>query len=136
MTIKEVSEKYGITQDTLRYYERVGMIPPVTRTSSGIRNYSKNDLDWVQQSINMRNAGLPVEVIIEYVRLFQEGDSTILARLQLLQRQKEVLLEKRKQIDDTLKRLNYKISRYEIAMETGELTWDKEEEQDVYRNDK
>lgn len=136
MTIKEVSEKYGITQDTLRYYERVGMIPPVTRTSSGIRNYSKNDLDWVQQSINMRNAGLPVEVIIEYVRLFQEGDSTILARLQLLQRQKEVLLEKRKQIDDTLKRLNYKISRYEIAMETGELTWDKEEEQDVYRNNK
>ncbi|HCO29228.1 MAG TPA: hypothetical protein DIT54_07450 [Lachnospiraceae bacterium] len=55
MTIKEVSEKYGITQDTLRYYERVGMIPPVTRTSSGIRNYNKNDLAWVQQSINMRN---------------------------------------------------------------------------------
>lgn len=55
MTIKEVSEQYGITQDTLRYYERVGMIPPVTRTSSGIRNYNKNDLAWVQQSINMRN---------------------------------------------------------------------------------
>lgn len=55
MTIKEVSEKYGNTQDTLRYYERVGMIPPVTRTSSGIRNYNKNDLAWVQQSINMRN---------------------------------------------------------------------------------
>lgn len=55
MTIKEVSEKYGITQDTLRYYERVGMIPPVTRTSSGIRNYNKNNLAWVQQSINMRN---------------------------------------------------------------------------------
>ena len=136
MTIKEVSEQYGITQDTLRYYERVGMIPPVTRTSSGIRNYNKNDLAWVQQSINMRNAGLPVEVIIEYVRLFQEGDSTISARLQLLQGQKEVLLEKRKQIDETLKRLNYKISRYEIAMETGELTWDKEEEEYVFRNDK
>lgn len=42
MTIKEVSEKYDISQDTLRYYERIGMIPPVTRTSSGIRDYQES----------------------------------------------------------------------------------------------
>ena len=77
MTIKEVSEKYDISQDTLRYYERIGMIPPVTRTSSGIRNYQESDLGWVEHVICMRSAGLPVESIIEYVKLCQEGDETI-----------------------------------------------------------
>ena len=93
MTIKEVSEKYDISQDTLRYYERIGMIPPVTRTSSGIRDYQESDLGWVEHVICMRSAGLPVESIIEYVKLCQEGDETIPARLQLLveQRKKSTL---------------------------------------------
>ena len=69
VTIKEVSEKYNITQDTLRYYERVGMIPPVTRTSGGIRDYKPEDLGWVELAICMRSAGLPIEAMIEYVRL-------------------------------------------------------------------
>lgn len=124
MTIKEVSEKFSITQDTLRYYERVGMIPPVTRTPGGIRNYSEEDLKWVELAICMRGAGLPIEVMIEYVKLFQEGDATIPARLQLLIDQREALLEQRRQIDATLNRLDYKISRYEIAVETGKLTWE------------
>lgn len=123
MTIKEVSEKYEISQDTLRYYERVGMIPTVTRTAGGIRNYSEEDLRWVGLAKCMRSAGLPVEAMIEYVRLFQEGDSTIPARLQLLVDQREALLEQRRQIDATLNRLNYKISRYEEAVQTGVLRW-------------
>lgn len=125
MTITEVSKKYDITADTLRYYERVGMIPPVTRTASGIRDYQEIDLSWVGLAKCMRSAGLPVEAMIEYVRLFQEGDSTIPARLQLLIEQRESLLEQKKQIEDTLERLNYKISRYEVAVKTGKLTWDK-----------
>lgn len=124
MTIKEVSEQYEISQDTLRYYERVGMIPPVTRTEGGIRNYTEKDLRWVSLAKCMRSAGLPVEAMIEYVRLFQEGDSTISARLHLLIDQREVLLEQRKQIDETLNRLNYKISRYEEAVQTGVLSWE------------
>ena len=128
MTIKEVSEQYGISQDTLRYYERVGMIPPVTRTAGGIRNYGSEDLRWVSLAKCMRSAGLPVEAMIEYVRLFREGDSTIPARLQLLIDQREVLLEQRKQIDETLNRLNYKISRYEKAVETGVLSWESDNE--------
>jgi DNA-binding transcriptional MerR regulator len=127
LTIKEVSEKYHITQDTLRYYERVGMIPKVTRTLSGIRNYQPEDLGWVELALCMRNAGLPVEVMIEYVKLCQQGDDTIPARLQLLLDQRETLLEQREQIDTTLERLNYKISRYEEAVRTGVLTWDKQE---------
>lgn len=126
MTIKEVSEKYGISGDTLRYYERIGMIPPVSRTSGGIRNYSAQDLSWIELVLCMRSAGLPIEAIIEYVKLYRMGDSTFGARLQLLQEQREVLLERKRQIDATLDRLNYKIARYEVAVETGQLTWDKD----------
>ncbi len=124
MTIKEVSEKFNISQDTLRYYERVGMIPPVTRTSGGIRDYQESDLGWVELAICMRSAGLPVEALIEYVKLTQEGDKTIEARLQLLSEQRESLIEQQKKINDTLKRLDYKISRYEEAVKTGKLSWD------------
>ena len=123
MTIKEVSEKFDISQDTLRYYERVGMIPPVHRTSGGIRDYQESDLGWVELARCMRSAGLPVEALIEYVKLTQEGDETIPARLQLLEEQREALIEQRNKIDTTLKRLEYKIGRYEIAVKTGVLTW-------------
>ena len=128
MTIKEVSEKYDISQDTLRYYERSGLIPAVTRTSGGIRNYQESDLGWVENAICMRNAGVPIEALIEYVRLYQMGDSTIEARRDLLQEQYEVLEEQRRQINATMERLKYKISRYQKAVETGVLSWEKEEE--------
>lgn len=124
MTIKEVSEKYDISQDTLRYYERVGMIPPVTRSASGIRDYQEKDIGWVELAKCMRSAGLPVEAMIEYVRLTQEGDNTIPARLQLLSEQREELIEQRKKIDATLEKLSYKIERYKIAVKTGILTWE------------
>ena len=124
MTIKEVSEAYQITTDTLRYYERVGMIPAVTRTAGGIRDYQAADLKWVELAKCMRSAGLPVEAMIQYVRLYREGDATIPARLQLLVEQKENLLRQRSQIDQTLARLNDKISRYEVAVRSGKLTWD------------
>ncbi len=127
MTIKDVSKKYDISQDTLRYYERVGMIPPVTRTAGGIRDYQEEDIRWIELAKCMRSAGLPVETMIEYVKLTQEGDTTIPARLQLLKEQKDLLLEQKRKIDETLERLNYKISRYEIAVETGMLTWEDEE---------
>ena len=125
MTIKEVSGRYGISQDTLRYYERVDVIPTVTRTSGGIRDYREEDLKWVELAVCMRNAGLPIESLIEYQRLFQAGDSTIPARLELLTGQMEALKKQKAQIEETMDRLAYKISRYEVAMETGVLTWPK-----------
>lgn len=130
MTIKEVSEMFDISQDTLRYYERVGMIPPVTRTAGGIRDYQKTDLGWVELAKCMRSAGLPVEAMIEYVKLTQEGDSTIPARLQLLVEQREELLKQQEKINATIKRLNYKIERYEVAVETGKLSWNETEGRD------
>lgn len=125
MTIKEVSEKYGISQDTLRYYERVGLIPAVSRTPGGIRNYDEDALGWVENAICMRNAGVPIEALIEYVKLFQEGDSTIQARLELLKEQLAGLEEQKAHIEATMKRLNYKVSCYEKAVKTGKLVWEK-----------
>lgn len=124
MTIKEVSKQFKISQDTLRYYERVGMIPPVQRTAGGIRNYGEDDLKWVELVLCMRSAGLPIEVMVEYVKLYQE-EHTIPDRLQLLVAQREVLMKQKKQIEDTIAHLDYKISRYKIAEETGKLVWDK-----------
>jgi len=126
VTIKEVSEKYSVSQDTLRYYERVGMIPPVTRTSGGMRDYQEEDLKWLELALCMRNAGLPVEAMIEYLKLFQQGDKTISARLELLTAQRDILVAKKTEIENTLKRLNYKISKYEEAVKTGKLEWNKD----------
>lgn len=126
MTIKEVSEKYGLSQDTLRYYEKIGVIPPVTRTSGGIRNYTEKDIAWVENAVCMRNAGLPVEVIAEYCRLFSMGDSTIGARLELLTEQRKKLIEQKEQLEAEISRLDYKIGRYEIAVKTGVLSWEKD----------
>lgn len=126
MTIKEVSEKYHISADTLRYYERVGMIPPVPRTVSGIRNYGPDECGWIELAICMRSAGLPIEAMIEYVKLFQAGDSTIAARLELLQAQRDKLLEQQEKTTQTLARLIYKIDVYEKAVATGQLQWPSE----------
>lgn len=124
LTIKEVSEKYDIPSETLRYYERVGVIPPVTRTAGGIRDYSDTDIQWGENAKCMRAAGLLIEVIIEYLRLFREGDSTIKARLDLLSEQREILLKQYKQLEETINRLDYKISKYQEALQTGKLNWD------------
>ena len=125
MTIKEVAEKYDITPDTLRYYERIKMIPEVTRTAGGILDYQESDLQWVELALCMRSAGLPIEAMIEYLQLYQKGDETIPARLELLNNQMEVLKEQRDKIEATMKKLSYKISRYEEAVKTGRLVWDK-----------
>lgn len=113
MTITEVSEKYEVTQDTLRYYERIGLIPHVNRKSSGIRDYTEDDCNWVGFIKCMRSAGLPIEVLIEYVGLFQQGDGTIEARKELLTEQRKQLITRMDDMQKTLERLNYKIEVYE-----------------------
>lgn len=127
MTIKEVSEKFGVTADTLRYYERVGAIPPVTRTKSGIRDYQEDDLGWVKNAVCLRDAGVPVEMLIEYVRMTEAGDQTYTSRRDLLAEAREEVLAARKKYDVALAKLNYKIAMFEHAIETGELVWDEEE---------
>lgn len=126
MTIKEVCEKYGISADTLRYYERVGVIPEVHRTPGGVRDYNDEDLKWVQNAICFRDAGMPVEILSEYVKLYQQGDETFEARCDLLKEVRADILEMKKKYEVALKKLDYKIRRYEEAVKTGRLVWDEE----------
>ena len=125
MTIKEVCEKFDITPDTLRYYERVGVIPEVHRTKGGIRDFTDEDVAWVENAICMRSAGVPVEMLIEYVRLYQEGDGTFQARRDVLAEAREEIQKQLDKYQKTMDRLNYKISRYDEAIKTGVLTWDR-----------
>jgi DNA-binding transcriptional MerR regulator len=113
MTISEVSEKFDIPQDTLRYYERIGLIPHVNRNKNGIRDYKEEDCNWVEFIKCMRGAGLPIEVLIEYVGLFKRGDETIEARKELFIEQRRQLLKKMEDMQKTLERLDYKIAVYE-----------------------
>lgn len=112
MTIKEVSKKYDISEDTLRYYERIGLLPKVPRTKSGIRNFDDNSCKWIEFIKCMRSAGMRIEALIEYMNLFKEGKKTVTARKNLLLEQREILEEKRKNITTTIERLDYKIGLY------------------------
>lgn len=120
MTITEVSKKYGVTADTLRYYERIGLIPPVPRTKSGIRDYNEESCGWVELMKCMRRAGVQIEALIEYVALFQQGESTLQARKALLVEQRDQLVPRMAEMQASLDLLNQKIERYEQGMMTAE----------------
>ncbi len=116
MTISEVAKKYDLTTDTLRYYERVGLLPNVQRTSGGIRDYSEEDCRWVEYIKCMRSAGVSVEMLIEYVKLFHEGPETIIARKKLLLEQRELIVTKINEMNDVLAKLDWKLDGYEERM--------------------
>lgn len=127
MTITEVSEKYDLSQDTLRYYERIGLIPSVNRKKSGVRDYTEEDCRWVEFIKCMRSAGLPIEVLIEYVVLFQKGDEAIEARKELLTEQRKLLMIRMEDMQKTLERLDYKIESYDQAVVAKEKELKKSE---------
>ena len=120
MKIAEVSEQYSISSDTLRYYERVGLIQPVNRKESGIRDYNELDLRRVEFIKCMRSAGLPIEVLIDYVALVQKGDKTIETRREILKEQRELLIARMQEMQKTLDVLDHKIEVYENAVLTKE----------------
>lgn len=112
MTIKEVAEKFDMTNDTLRYYEKVGIVGPVKKNSSGIRDYSEEDLKRIEFIKCMRSAGISIEVLKKYVDLYDEGESTKLERQHLLEEEQDKLEEKIKTMIDVLDKLKYKIELY------------------------
>ena len=120
MTISEVSRKYNITADTIRYYEKEGLIPTVPRDKNGIRDFDENSCGWIEFIKCMRSAGLEIETLKKYVSLFRQGTKTIKERKILLIEQREKLLKKQEDIKATLDRLNYKIEKYE-EIEKGKL---------------
>lgn len=113
MTISEVSEKYGLPVDTLRYYEKVGLISPVHRKKSGVRDYTPGDCRWVEFIKCMRGAGLSIETLIEYVALFRRGNRTLQKRKNLLIKERDALAARVAEMQEVLKRLNHKIEVYD-----------------------
>ncbi|BAK44911.1 MerR family transcriptional regulator [Eggerthella sp. YY7918] len=113
MKIADVSKEYGLSADTLRYYERIGLLPGVTRTESGIRDYSEQDLARVQFVKCMRDAGVSIEALIEYMNLFEEGEHTAAARKMLLEEQRDLVEKRIADMQAGLDRLNKKIENYE-----------------------
>ncbi len=120
MTIAEVSRKYGLTADTLRYYERIGLIPPVPRTGGGIRDYDEESCGWIELMKCMRKAGVQIEALIEYVTLFRKGDETADARKAILIEQRNQLMDRMEDIRASIERLDKKIERYEQGMMAAE----------------
>lgn len=120
MTISEVSKKYNITADTIRYYEKEGLLPKVPRDKNGVRDFDENSCNWIEFIRCMRNAGLEIETLKKYVELFRQGTKTVKERKILLEEQREKLLKKQEDIKATLDRLNYKIEKYE-EIEKGKL---------------
>ncbi|MBP6408118.1 MAG: MerR family transcriptional regulator [Fusobacteriaceae bacterium] len=113
MTITEISQRFGITTDTIRYYERIKLIPPIKRNSNGIRNFTEEDCNWVYFIKQLRSAGISIETLVEYVSLFQEGISTVGARKELLIEQLRIVENRMKEIQETYERLKLKVDGYE-----------------------
>lgn len=116
MTIAEVAKRYELTPDTLRYYERSGLIPPVPRTRGGIRDYDERACRWVEYIKCMRAAGVSVETLAEYVALFRQGKDTIAARKELLLEQRRQIVARIDEMNTVLQKLDWKLDGYEERM--------------------
>lgn len=115
MLIAEVSKRFDLSQDTLRYYERIGLIPAVPRNKNGIRNYTEESCNWVEFIKCMRGAGLPIEMLIDYVALFQQGDAMKQTRKAMLIEQRDQLIARIENFQQVLQRLNLKIQNYDYV---------------------
>src|SRR4030081_654197 len=89
LTIKQVAAATGVTEYTLRYYERIGVLPRVSRTTSRHRRYSPEDVRWVQFLLKLQSTGMPVRSIVAYARLRRQGDRTFAARRAVLEEHKQ-----------------------------------------------
>lgn len=113
MKIAEVSKKYDLTADTIRYYEKIGLIPTVPRTRNGIRDFDEESCNWIEFIKCMRNSGMEIEILLEYVNLFKQGKGTVKERRKLLEEQRRKLIKKQNNINATIERLEYKIELYD-----------------------
>ncbi len=113
MKIAEVSKRYGISPDTLRYYERIGILGEIPRNKSGIREYTEANGKTIEFVKCMRDAGMSIESLTEYMTLFFQGDGTIAARKVILEKQRDEIMQRIQNLQEALDRLNFKIDHYE-----------------------
>ncbi|MDO4436356.1 MAG: MerR family transcriptional regulator [Coriobacteriaceae bacterium] len=124
MRIAEVAKQFDISADTLRYYERIGLLRPVQRNANGVRDYSEEDCARIGFVKCMRGANVSIEALIEYMRLFDEGDATLEARKQILIEQRDAARERLARVQAGLDRLDYKIAHYDelISLQKAAIT--------------
>ena len=120
MNIKKVSDLTGVSADTIRYYERIGLIPPVTRNQSGIRDFTEREIGLLEFVRCFRKAGVSVEALIDYVTLLEEGEGTEEARLAILTEQAENLDARLEELRAARERLAYKIDKYQEVISQRE----------------
>ena len=120
MNIKKVSEVTGISADTIRYYERIGLIPRVSRNQSGIRDFTEREIGLLEFVRCFRKAGVSVEALIDYVALLEEGEGTEEARLAILKEQAEKLDARLAELQAARERLAYKIDNYQELISQSE----------------
>lgn len=120
MNISEVATKFEMTPATIRYYEKQGLIPPITRNNSGVRDFQQEDLNWVEFIKCMRDSGLSIDSLAKYSELYQQGDSTLVARKKILLDEYQKLLEKQRLINGTVDRLEKKLDNYDHMIQECE----------------
>ncbi len=120
MKIAEVSKLCGVTADTLRYYERAGLLRNIARNASGIRDYNDVNIATVNFVKCMRSAGVSIEALVEYMDLFDQGDSTLAARKALLEEQRDLIAARVADMQAGLNRLDFKIANYETLIVAAE----------------
>ena len=113
MKIKDVSEKFQISPDTLRYYEKIGLIHNVSRDKNGIRNYSQENYNTIAFIKCMRAASVSIDGLSRYMELFQQGEATRKERRQILTEERDHLESRMKDIQEALQHLNWKIKMYD-----------------------
>ena len=114
LSIAEAAERCGLTPDTLRYYERDGLLlGPVGRATSGHRRYTAADLGWISMITRLRSTGMPIREVRAYADLCRQGDGNEAARLELLYAHRDRVLAELAQVSEHLGAINRKIGIYE-----------------------
>ena len=120
-SIGQVAKKTNLSTYTLRYYEKEGLLPFVKKNSSGLRVFSDNDLNWLSMIECLKETGMPLKGIKQYLDWFVEGDSTLVKRLDMFKQQKIRIEEQIAMLQKNMNRINYKIELYEQAVAKGSL---------------
>ena len=114
-SIGEVAKKTNISPSTLRYYEKEGLLPSVSRTDSGIRKFDDDDLDRLSVIECLKKTGMPIKKIKQFIDWCSEGDSTIKLRYEMFLERREETLRKIEELKHTLEMIDYKCWYYETA---------------------
>lgn len=118
-SVGEAAKLLGVAPSALRYYDKEGLLPFVTRTESGIRVFREEDLRWLRLIRCLKASGMPIKSIRRYIELEMQGDGTIDERLGLFEAQRAVVREQVEQLQRTLDTLEYKCWYYETAKRCG-----------------